>query len=121
MTGSDEKLVYVGSVARLVEARQRIVTLVGAHEILAMAVGGRIFVIGNRCPHLVARLDQWGVIDAEKLEFTCRLHAWNFSLETGEELWEPCRRRLTIYETVIRDGRVFARLPAEEPHDRDAE
>jgi nitrite reductase (NADH) small subunit len=58
------------------------------------------------CPHQGGRLAE-GILDQEKV--LCPLHAFAFSLRTGEGLGHPLSVR--PYEVRSSDGRILAKIP----------
>jgi nitrite reductase/ring-hydroxylating ferredoxin subunit len=114
-------VIGVGTVSELVEGGRQIFVNAGSREILVVAVGERIFAMSGRCPHRSARLDHWGELRSETCEMFCKLHAWTFSLQTGEEVtpwpWPEFPREerepLQLYSVIVRGRHVFVGVPTE--------
>lgn len=109
---ADGQVVRVGSVRELVDEGKRIVTTVGEHEILTLAVRGEIYAVANICTHGTIWLDI-GDVDPDTREIQCPFHAGRFSLVTGEATKLPCRIPLRTYEVVVRGDEVLVRVPAD--------
>ncbi|MET7572890.1 Rieske 2Fe-2S domain-containing protein [Streptomyces sp. NPDC005492] len=107
-----EQLVRVGSVRELLDEGRRIVTTVGDHEILTLAVRGDIYAVANICTHGTIWLDI-GDVHPDTLEIQCPFHAGRFSLTTGEATKLPCRIPLQTYDVVVRGDEVLVQVPAD--------
>ena len=112
MDAAVEQLVRVGSVRELLDGGRRVVTTVGEHEILTLAVRGQIYAVANICTHGTMWLDI-GDVHPDTLEIQCPFHAGRFSLATGEATRPPCRIPLQTYDVVVRGNEVLVRVPAD--------
>jgi nitrite reductase/ring-hydroxylating ferredoxin subunit len=83
---------------------------VGDHVLAVFHHGGQFFVLDGTCPHQGGPLGE-GFLDPDGV-VTCPWHAWQFDITTGEC---PDSPRLCVgrYEVDVRDGEVFAALPAD--------
>jgi nitrite reductase/ring-hydroxylating ferredoxin subunit len=82
-------------------------------QVLVIAEQGRLFAIGNRCPHEGYPLSE-GTIGPGCV-LTCNWHNWKFDLATGEAL--VGRDPVRTYAIDERDGEIFidvADPPADE-------
>jgi nitrite reductase (NADH) small subunit len=68
----------------------------------------RVYALEDRCPHKGGPLSQ-GIVHGA--EVTCPLHAWVFSLETGQAQGADEGRVRTIPLNLV-DGRIFMADPA---------
>ena len=83
------------------------------HERQRLAIfhleGGGVHVTDNICTHEYALLtDGW----LEGFEIECPLHAGRFDVRTGKGLCAPIDKCLAVFEAEVRDGGIFAALPA---------
>jgi nitrite reductase (NADH) small subunit len=94
----------------------RAVTL-GDREIAIFNLGDRFLAISNRCPHKSGPLAD-GIVSGNTV--TCPLHAWQFSLETGQGVSAPSASScVETYRTRVEDGVVMLEVPpatAPNPH-----
>jgi chlorite dismutase/nitrite reductase/ring-hydroxylating ferredoxin subunit len=78
-------------------------------------VEGRLFALGNRCPHARGSLSE-GAIDSGTGTVTCPWHDGRFALRTGEAVSGPPVAGVASYPVKIEGGVVLigpAALPAE--------
>ncbi|MBO0910361.1 MAG: nitrite reductase small subunit NirD [Acidobacteria bacterium] len=86
---------------RAVEVRGR--------EIAIFNLGNRFLSVANRCPHRSGPLADGMVSGASVV---CPLHAWTFSLETGEGQAAPSLGScVQTFSTRVEDGIVAVELP----------
>lgn len=85
---------------------------------------GRIRVVRNRCPHRLGPICEGRVTgtmlpceDSTARDYgmantviRCPWHSYEFDLDTGRALFGTFNGRLRIYETVVQDGRLYARI-----------
>jgi nitrite reductase/ring-hydroxylating ferredoxin subunit len=114
--GSDERRLC--ALAEIAEGRARGFELeVGGRllRIFAARRGGAIYAYLNRCPHRGTPLD-WApdqFFDLEGRHLVCSTHGAVFRVEDGSCLAGPCAgEALTPVETRVREGALYARLPA---------
>lgn len=74
------------------------------HRIAVFRIGQDVFAIGDRCSHAEASLAEGFVSEGE---VECPRHGSGFDLATGEPRALPATRPVPVYDTVVRDGRVF--------------
>lgn len=83
----------------------------GGRRLALFRNGTQIYALDASCPHaggpIATGLVRGGVV-------TCPWHWWRFRLDTGERLGAP-GIRLCRYETTVRDGDVFVRVPRPTP------
>lgn len=75
---------------------------------LFKTAGGEVFALNDKCPHKQGPLSQ-GIVHDKFV--TCPLHAWVFSLETGEAQGAD-EGRVATFPTRIVNGRVEISLTA---------
>jgi len=106
------------SQADLPQGARKVVTVAG-REILLINQAGEIHAVGNRCPHLQARMEKAEV--TEQGTIVCPRHHSVFDLETGSvEKWVPWppvvgralgaisqEDKLPVYPTRIENGRIW--------------
>ena len=83
----------------------RRVTVAG-RRIAVFRLRDRFAPIDADCPHRGGPLSDGLVAEGC---VTCPLHGWRFDLDTGEAVGGDAR--VTAYEVVERDGRLWLRLP----------
>ena len=79
---------------------------VEGEPILLIKQAGKIFAIGNRCPHMGCGFSG-GTLDG--MCIICPCHDWCFNLETGEYKDEPSIK-LKKFEWKIEDGKIWIKL-----------
>ncbi len=67
-----------------------------------------VFATSDRCAHKGGPLAE-GMVHGKKV--TCPLHAWVYSLETGEALGED-QGRIETYPVKVQDGRILLDVAA---------
>jgi NAD(P)H-dependent nitrite reductase small subunit len=72
------------AVARLADLPERRGTRVrvGDEDVALWRVEGKVYAIGNVCPHQHAAVLYQATLSG--LEVTCPMHGWTYSLETGK-------------------------------------
>ena len=95
----------VATVEKL-DAGRPLVIRPNRRQIVIFRQSGRIVACDNRCPHEGYPLSQ-GSLD-ERCILTCNWHNWKFDLRTGENLFGG--DSLRIYETAVRNGRIWINL-----------
>jgi nitrite reductase/ring-hydroxylating ferredoxin subunit len=83
---------------------------VGDEDIALWRVGGRIYAVGNVCPHQHSAVLHQAIRNG--LEITCPMHGWTYSLETGTATVGS--GRVQVYRVVV-DGES---VTVEEPGPR---
>lgn len=74
-------------------------------DIAVFNLGDRFLAVENRCPHKAGPLAD-GIISGGSI--VCPLHAWKFSLETGEGLTTASASScVQTYRTAVEDGVVL--------------
>lgn len=76
------------------------------HDIAVFKLNEKIYAVGNICPHQQADKIYEGFIEDGCV--VCPLHGWMFNLENGRK--ESGGGGLDVYETEIRDSKVFIKL-----------
>jgi 3-phenylpropionate/trans-cinnamate dioxygenase ferredoxin subunit len=66
--------------------------------------GGRLYALGDRCPHAGALLVRGKIADG-CLE--CPLHGGRFALDSGAVRSGPAPHGVSAYDVVVRDGLVY--------------
>lgn len=115
-------LVDVCELDALLPGVVRVVELEGRPNVGVVLAGGKPRAFGLMCPHKGGPLEK-GVIRVglssggpgdralhpDDCVLACPWHKWEYSLEDGRALFDD-RRRLTMYPTVVEDGRVRINL-----------
>lgn len=99
----------VAGAAAVPEGRSRAVFVAGT-KVAVFRQGGRLFAVGDRCPHMGASLSE-GQLGRGFIR--CHWHGWQFDLESGacqQKKWA----RLPRYE-VRSDGEDLLLRPLTEP------
>lgn len=113
------------SEADLPEGTRRVVTAAD-REILLINREGRIHAVGNRCPHMKAKMENGEV--TQESTIVCPRHHSVFDLETGAvEEWVPWppvvgralgavsqKNALPTYPTKVDDGSIWVGIEASE-------
>ena len=90
---------------------------VGNHEIALFNLGDRFHAVENRCPHRGGPLAD-GIICGPAV--VCPLHAWKFSLETGEGTSSASAAScVASFATRVDNGIVSVELPGLISHAED--
>jgi nitrite reductase (NADH) small subunit len=90
-------------------------------------VGGRLFAVGNNCPHHGGPLCHGRIsgtaLPSEPYEYrygregrvlTCPWHGWEFDLESGQTMFDPSVGVKT-YEARIEDGEIVLARRRKQP------
>jgi len=86
----------------------RVVTL-GNREIAIFNLGDRFLAVDSRCPHRNGPLAD-GIVSGSSV--VCPLHAWKFSLETGEGVNSASQANcIETFATRVEDGIVWVDIP----------
>ncbi len=75
-------------------------------EVAVFLVDGKIFALGNVCPHQKAARIYEGFIEDRKV--VCPLHGWTFNLSDGRQ--EGNRRGLESYEVKVENNEVYVKV-----------
>jgi nitrite reductase/ring-hydroxylating ferredoxin subunit len=102
--------VRAASVSDLARDGQRVVFEIDDHEILVVALNGRLFAIGNICTHDQIWLDD-GDLHPETCEIECPMHEGRFDLRTGAATQLPCERPVPWYPVTVEGDDVLVDLP----------
>lgn len=113
--------VDIGAVEEFPDRTMRIIEADG-FELGVLRWGDEIFAVRNQCPHqgaplcrgflqtqLTAQVADEGVeLAAEPSEpvILCSWHRWEFSMRTGESVWDP-NYKVKRYPVAVADGRVL--------------
>jgi len=81
----------------------RAVVVAGGREIAVVRVEGRVYAVGNSCPHRGGPL---GKGDLSGHHLYCPLHAWCFDVRNGLGFFPP-GARIATHLTEERDGQIF--------------
>ena len=84
---------------------------IGSHAIAIFNLGNTFRAVENSCPHRNGPLAD-GIVAGN--DVVCPLHAWRFSLESGEACG-PQREGVCVrtFETKVVDGVIMVSVPAE--------
>ncbi len=89
----------------LAEGKMRAVRV--KHEpVLLARVGGAVFGVSNRCPHMGCEL-QGGILNGYIL--MCPCHGWKFDVRNGQYTENPLTA-LTTYKCKVEDGHVWVEI-----------
>lgn len=88
--------------ASLLEGGRAVVVALG-HEIAVVRVEGRLYALGNTCPHRGGSLGQG---DLSGHHLYCPLHAWCFDVRSGEGFF-PKGPRIATHRVEERGGEIF--------------
>ena len=115
---AEAELVHAISLNELKEAACKTVHLNG-HTIAVWYVGGQVFAVDNRCPHMGFPLERGNV---NKGILTCHWHHARFDLETGGT-FDQFADDVRSFPTEIRDGEIWIDVaghddPREHQHER---
>ncbi len=81
----------------------------GDREIALFNLGDRFLAIENRCPHRGGPLAD-GIVSGSSV--VCPLHAWKFSVETGEGVNSASQANcIETFATRVEDGIVCVEIP----------
>jgi nitrite reductase/ring-hydroxylating ferredoxin subunit len=85
------------------------VDLPGRAALAVFSVNGTTFVFDDLCTHGDASLADGEV---QGVEIICPYHMGSFDMRTGEPMAAPCSVAINVYPSEVRDGVVYAQLPA---------
>jgi nitrite reductase/ring-hydroxylating ferredoxin subunit len=91
--------------AELAEGKMHPVHIRG-NQILLAKVGGEVFGVSNRCPHMGCQL-QGGILSGYIL--TCPCHGWKFDVRNGQYTENPLTA-LTAYRCKVENGKVWVKI-----------
>ena len=94
----------------LAEGSPRLVKA-GEDDVLVVRVGGRVFAVGNKCPHYECPLNE-GVLLGSVV--VCRCHDARLDVTTGKVISPPALNDLPVYPVRVENGDVLVG-PAEKP------
>ncbi len=94
--------------SELPEGTMKAVSVVDT-PVLLVKLGGKIFAVDDRCPHMQCRLSH-GKLDG--MFVVCPCHDWRFNLETGEYEDEPAFK-LTFFEWKNEAGKIYVKAEEE--------
>ena len=79
---------------------------VEGQEVAVFNVDGRLFAVGNKCPHRQGPLVRGKVESAaQSPSVRCPIHGWLFDLATGQCLNQP-QARTPAYSVTCETGRL---------------
>lgn len=85
---------------------QSTVVMAGGKEVALFNVGGKLYGIGNRCPHRSGPLFRGKVETVSgTLAVRCPIHGWLFELETGHCLTRP-GASVPVFPLTCENGQV---------------
>ena len=113
-TAHDAATVHVGPLAELEGGAPRVVAA-GGRAIVVFAVGGDVYALDNRCPHMGFPLSQGTIRDGI---LTCHWHHARFDL-AGGSTFDPFADDVTSFAVEVREGEVWVDPTPREP-DREA-
>lgn len=84
---------------------------VGDREVAIFNLGDRFLAVENRCPHRNGPLAD-GIVSGTSI--VCPLHAWKFSLETGQGMGGPAAAScVEAFPTRVEHDVILLALPVE--------
>jgi nitrite reductase/ring-hydroxylating ferredoxin subunit len=101
-TRADAEFVHAMALNELKETVCKTVTVNG-HTVVLWYVGGEVFAVDNRCPHMGFPLDR-GTVDDGIL--TCHWHHARFDLETGGT-FDQFADDVRAFPVDVRDGEIW--------------
>ena len=101
----------VGNAGALRPGESRLVTADGG-EVAVFNVEGRLYAVGNRCPHRSGPLSRGRIervpdpeTGSETTAVRCPIHGWLFELATGRCLTRPSAS-VPTYSVTCQDGEL---------------
>ncbi len=92
---------------RDLQQRRRMRVAVAGEDVVLFLAGTEVFAVLNLCPHQrFADLHNGSFSGGE---VSCPHHGWTFNVRTGEAV--TGQGRLQTFETQIRNGDVWVRMP----------
>ncbi len=102
------RLITIGRASDVPADTAATLTLEDNSEIALFNCAGSFYALENFCPHRGAQIVD-GALDTQRQTVTCALHAWEFSLHTGECLNEQdCQ--IETYEVTIENANLKIRV-----------
>ncbi len=96
------KFVYVADIDELKEKVGKQV-FAGDDEVALFKVNGKIYALGNVCPHQHASIVFQGFIEENCV--VCPAHGWEFDLGTGKRKFG--NKGLETYEVLLEGKKIF--------------
>lgn len=84
---------------------------VAGHRLAVFRIGGKFYVIGDRCSHADASLAEGDLFD---YDVECPRHGSEFDVRTGRPASLPATRPVPTYAVRIDDGAVMVALDPSE-------
>jgi nitrite reductase/ring-hydroxylating ferredoxin subunit len=81
-------------------------THIRGNQILLAKVGGEVYGVSNRCPHMGCQL-QSGTLNGYIV--MCPCHGWKFDVRNGQYTENPLTV-LTAYKCKVEDGHVWVEI-----------
>lgn len=100
-------LIQVALVTDIPAGRGKSVDVNGT-KIALFAEGGRVFAVGDVCPHRGAPLSEGMCREGQVM---CPWHAARFDLATGKHLCPPARADIAVFPAQIQGEAVLVELP----------
>jgi nitrite reductase/ring-hydroxylating ferredoxin subunit len=121
--------IEVCSIDQLQPGQSRLVRI-NAYEIAVKNVNGKLYAFQNKCPHMGAEMVSGHVAgtmlpcnphqylygyDDEIIR--CPLHGWEFSMETGNSIFDPERVKIKTFNVCQEEGMVvlYTNLKVRQP------
>ncbi|TVY04235.1 Rieske (2Fe-2S) protein [Cohnella terricola] len=107
----------------LLPGMRKVVTI-RRQEIVVLNVEGRLYALQNRCPHMGVPLAHGAVCGTmvpsdpgthvygcHNAIIKCPLHGWEYSLESGHNVFASEKVRIRTYEVVVEDHTIYLLTP----------
>ncbi|RQV98934.1 bifunctional 3-phenylpropionate/cinnamic acid dioxygenase ferredoxin subunit [bacterium] len=83
--------------------------LIGSYKLAVYNVQGEFYASADTCSHAEESLAE-GWLEGTNIE--CPRHGAQFCLKTGEAKTLPATEPIEVFETEVRDGDLYVKLPA---------
>lgn len=82
--------------------------IISDRELAVTKIGNGYVVFDDTCTHEYCSLSDGATI--EEFEITCPCHGGKFDLKSGDATALPAVRPLTVYKTMVEDGKIWVDL-----------
>ncbi len=100
----DKEFVHVANLSDLKEKIGKKIFL-GDDEVALFKIDGKIYALGNICPHQHASIIHQGFIEENSV--VCPAHGWEFNLKTGRRKYGNLG--IETYEVLVEKNKVFVK------------
>ncbi|BBI35972.1 Rieske (2Fe-2S) protein [Cohnella abietis] len=107
----------------LLPGMRKVITI-RKQEVVVLNVDGQLYAIQNRCPHMGVPLEYGAVCGTmvpsepgshvygcHNMIIKCPLHGWEYSLESGQNIFALEKVKIRTYKVNVDDNTVYVLTP----------